>query len=167
MVLKAITDIFPEPESRPNTDTLFMGKRIREAREEAGFSQEKLAKLIFKRQATLSDIENGKVEVDASTLNLLSYHLRKPFAYFFRRPLYEELVKKDMNALSLEMQMQFEQIFDDDLKKLAIEIVKNFAKFNPKNMVQRLAPMFASMVASEIEIDNQRRERDEKHRKKK
>ena len=116
------------------------GNQIKTAREEAGFSQEKMAMLIDLRRATLSDIENGKVEIDASTLSLLSYALRKPLIYFFPKPIYEELVIKDMDALSLEMQMQFEQIYGDDLKKLAIDIVKVMGKFDPKDLVINLAP---------------------------
>ena len=154
-MLDKIADWFGTKGESPNKFTRYMGERIRTAREEAGFSQEKLASLVYLRRATLSDIENGKVETDSSTLGLLSYCLRKPLVYFFPKPIYEELVKKDMDALSLEMQMQFEQIYDDDLKKIAIDIVKVLGKFDPKDMVARLAPNFAAMVADEIQIDEE------------
>jgi transcriptional regulator with XRE-family HTH domain len=166
-MLDKIADWFGQQGERPNKFTRYMGERIRTAREEAGFSQEKLASLIYLRRATLSDIENGKVETDAGTLSLLSYCLRKPLLYFFPKPIYEELVKKDMDALSLEMQMQFEQINGDELKKLAIDIIKAFAKFDPKDMVARLAPDFAAMIVNEIEIDKEMKEHDGKRRKKK
>ena len=167
-MLDKIADWFGQTGTRPNKFTRYMGERIRTAREEAGFSQEKLASLVFIRRATLSDIENGKTEVNTSELSLLSYYLRKPHAYFYPKPLYEELVRNDMDELSLEMQMQFEQIDGDELKRLAINIIKAFAKFDPKDMVKRLAPEFAAMVAHEMEIDREvEEELHEKRRKKK
>ncbi len=151
-MLDKIADWFGSKGERPNKFTRFMGGQIRTAREEAGFSQEKLASLIFVRRATISDIENGKTEVETSELSLLSYYLRKPFTYFYPKPLYEELVKKDMDALSLEMQMQFEQVYGGDLKKLAINIVKVLAKFDPKDMVIDLAPDIMAEIKNEEEI---------------
>jgi len=158
-----IADWFGTKGEHPNKFTRYMGNQIKTAREEAGFSQEKMAMLIDLRRATLSDIENGKVEIDASTLSLLSYALRKPLIYFFPKPIYEELVIKDMDALSLEMQMQFEQIYGDDLKKLAIDIVKVMGKFDPKDLVINLAPEIKARLSSEKEL----RELGEKRRTKK
>ena len=67
----------------PNHFTRAMGELIHKAREEEGFSQRELAKKIYRRQAALSDMENGKMEPNASTLTFLSYHLNKPISYFF------------------------------------------------------------------------------------
>ena len=108
--------------SRPNKFTLYMGEQIRKARLEAGFSQEELADKIYLRRPTLSDIENGKSEVNASTLGFLTYFLKKSIYYFYPLLLYEETVQKDMDELSLEMQMHFEHIYGDELKKLLISI---------------------------------------------
>lgn len=68
---------------RPNHFTRAMGELIRKAREEMGFNQRELAEKIYRRQAALSDMENGKMEPNAGTLTLLSYHLQKPISYFF------------------------------------------------------------------------------------
>lgn len=151
-MLDKIMDWFELKGTRPNRFTRFLGEQVRTAREEASFSQDQLAKLIYLRRATLSDIENGKVEPDASTLSLLSYCLKKPLVYFFPKPLYEELVKKDMSALSLEMQMQFEQIYGDELKKVAIDIIKVMGKFDPKNMIINYAPDIMAQIENEEEI---------------
>ena len=67
----------------PNHFTLAMGELIRQAREEARFSQRELADKIYRLQAAFSDMENGKIEPNASTLTFLSYHLNKPISYFF------------------------------------------------------------------------------------
>ena len=134
-IAEKIADYFAESaEDRPNKFTVYMGNAIKTAREEAGLSQSKLAQLIYKRRATLSAIENGKTEPDASTLSLLSYYLKKPFGYFYERELLEELVKEDMTPLSIEMQMQFEQLLGDELKMLAINIVKTMDKVDIKNL---------------------------------
>ena len=60
-----------------------MGKLIRLARDEIGMSQARLAELLGRRQAYVSDLETGKTEPNATTLVQLSYFLRKPVAYFF------------------------------------------------------------------------------------
>ena len=141
MDIEKILNIFLEyKKSKPNRFTKYMGNQVRIARNEAGFSQEKLVKKLYLRRLTLSDIENGKVEVDASTLDLLSYYLKKPLTYFFQKPIYEELVQKDMDQYVLELQMHFEQIHEDELKKLAIEIVRKFSEFDPTDLVMELAP---------------------------
>jgi len=150
MDIEKILNLFSEyKDSKPNRFTNYMGNQIRIARNEAGFSQEKLAKKLYLRRPTLSNIENGKVEVDASTLDLLSYYLKKPLTYFFPKPIYEELVQKDMDDLSLEMQMHFEQIHGDELKKLVIEIVKQFSKFDPTDLVMELAPEIIARLEEE------------------
>ncbi len=67
----------------PNHFTRAMGELIRTAREEAGLSQRDLAEKIFRRQAALSDMENGKMEPNASTIVYLAFTLNKPISYFF------------------------------------------------------------------------------------
>ncbi len=78
-----LVDQFFAGGTRPNRFTTGMGKLIKAAREEAGVSQRDLAERIYRRQAALSDMENGKMEPDASTLLLLSEYLKKPISYFF------------------------------------------------------------------------------------
>ena len=94
-----------------------------------------------------------KIEPSASELVYLSNILDKPITYFFQKPIYEELVQKDMDDLSLEMQMQFEQIYGDDLKKLVIKITKVIAKFNPSDLVINLAPEIISRLDNEEKLE--------------
>ena len=154
MVFEKIFELFPEDKTtRPNKFTIYMGEQIRNARLEAGLSQEELAEKIYMRRPTLSDIENGKSEANASTLGLLTFYLKKPLTYFFPPPLYEETVKKDMDELSLEMQMYFEQIYGDELKKLLISITKIFVDFDPEELVLNLAPLIFSRLDREKELE--------------
>lgn len=81
-MLDKLRDRIANPEgSVPNKFTVELGRRVRDARTSRGFSQRELAKKVFRRQATISDIENGKSEPTASTLLYLSYALQKPIGY--------------------------------------------------------------------------------------
>ncbi|NLF76068.1 MAG: helix-turn-helix transcriptional regulator [Chloroflexi bacterium] len=59
-----------------------IGEAIRLARLEQGMSQAELADILDRRQAYVSDLENGKTEPSATTLIQLSIVLEKPIAYF-------------------------------------------------------------------------------------
>ncbi len=42
-----------------------------------------MAERTYRRQASISDQENGKIEANATTLILLSIVLKEPLTYFF------------------------------------------------------------------------------------
>ena len=56
MVFERIADLLIGRNPKPNKFTITNWNYVRQAREEAGFSQAALARLILLRQATLSDI---------------------------------------------------------------------------------------------------------------
>ena len=66
----------------PNEFTEEMGKLIKAAREEKGLSQTQLAEKLSRRQATISDFENGKIEIGILTLVHLAIVFGKPISYF-------------------------------------------------------------------------------------
>jgi len=66
----------------PNIFTREMGKLIKVAREEAGLSQSELADKLSRRQATISDFENGKIEIGILTLVQIAKVFGKPISYF-------------------------------------------------------------------------------------
>lgn len=66
----------------PNLFTREMGKLIKAAREEAGISQSELAKKLSRRQATISDFENGKIEIGILTLVQIVKVFGKPISFF-------------------------------------------------------------------------------------
>ncbi len=68
--------------SIPNLFTIEMGKLIKNAREERGLTQIQLAESLSRRQATISDIENGKIEIGILTLVQISQVFHKPISYF-------------------------------------------------------------------------------------
>ena len=56
---------------------------IRAARNERGITQKELADYLGKTQATMSDLERGKVQVSASELYQIAKYLSKPIEYFY------------------------------------------------------------------------------------
>lgn len=57
--------------------------RIRAARSERGLTQKDLADHLNKTQATISDLERGKVQISASELYDIALLLNKPIEYFY------------------------------------------------------------------------------------
>ncbi|MBA4375691.1 MAG: hypothetical protein C0401_05905 [Anaerolinea sp.] len=136
MTLDKILDFMNnENKNHPNKITIYIGEAVRKAREEKGLSQSELGKTIYLRRATLSDIENGKSEPDASTLMLLAHTLQKPVAYFLPDYLYIKQKEEDLTPLESELIIQFRQIWDDHLRRLAINQVKVLADFKPEEML--------------------------------
>ncbi len=91
MSLDKIFDLVADKQSAPNNFTIEMGKQVRAAREEAGLLQGELAKMVGRRQATISDIEHGKKEMGLSTLVLIAAALMKPIPFFFPADLTNDI----------------------------------------------------------------------------
>jgi len=106
----------------PNTFTLRMGELIRKAREEAGFSQRELAERIYRRQAALSDIENGKMEPNASTLVYLALNLNKPISYFFPKPYNPASNLEDLTNLEKEILIFTKQLEKSDQIRILAQL---------------------------------------------
>ena len=152
-MLDFIRDFFAETEKRPNKFTLFMGEKVRTAREEAGFSQEKLAELAYLRRATLSDIENGKSEASTGTLALFAYYLKKPLAYFIPEFLYKEIKSEDLSPLENELLLNFrDDIVSDHFRILIIDIVKSIGRFDIDAFVIEQTPYIAAKIERAEEL---------------
>ena len=152
-MLDLIRDWFAESETRPNKFTMYMGERIRQAREEAGFSQEKLAQLVYLRRATLSDIENGKNEPDASTFVHIAYSTNKPLAFFLPDFMYNEIKQEDLSSAENELITNFRyHIASDYFRKLVIDIIKAIGKFDIDGFVVEQAPITKEKLQREKEL---------------
>lgn len=86
----------------PNDFTEGLGKLVKKARDEKGYSQAKLAKILNRRQATISSIENGKSEIGILTLVHLSISLQKPISFFIPGELIHGWVSEIQNPLEEE-----------------------------------------------------------------
>jgi len=106
----------------PNKFTLKMGELIRKAREEAGFSQRELAERIYRRQAALSDMENGKMEPNASTLVYLAFNLKKPITYFFPKPYRPENNIDELTDLQKELLLLIRRLEESDQLRMLVQI---------------------------------------------
>jgi len=107
----------------PNKFTLSMGELIRKAREESGFSQRELAERIYRRQAALSDMENGKMEPNASTLVYLAFNLNKPISYFFPKPFRPDKNFKELTELEEEILLILTHLDKDDQIRIRAQLI--------------------------------------------
>ncbi len=135
MVLDSNRNLVSDKEPTPNKFTIGMGELIRSAREEVGISQAELARLIYRRQATLSDIENGKTEVSSGTLALLAAALKKPITYFYPQFVYQELKPEKFSPQEQELLTHFRNIWSNYLQKVTIDIIRVIAKFDTEDML--------------------------------
>ncbi len=101
--------------SRPNFLTQEMGESISIAHEDMGLSQRELAKMVFRRQAALPEIENGLIGPDAEILLFLSLRLRKPIAFFFKK-YKKKLESGDLSDFEEELIIQTRKLSDEEIK---------------------------------------------------
>jgi len=115
----------------PNKHTIAMGELIRKAREEAGLSQEELAREIYRKRLAVSEMENGKVEINAWVLPYLSTTLKKPIAYFFPSIDKNEPEEGDLTDLEKELIINFREVWYEELQRVGIELIKSLGTFDP------------------------------------
>jgi transcriptional regulator with XRE-family HTH domain len=114
--------LFSAKEERPNKFTRAMGQLIKDARDERGLSQTELSELVYRRQAAISEMENGKMEVDASTLMPLAAALEKPLTYFFPRPWVRHVPQEDLSPVEQELITEFRQLPDLEQRMIVEEV---------------------------------------------
>ena len=107
----------------------YIRKKIREARNEAGDTQADLAKVLEKTRVAISDLERGRVAVNASDLSLIAAYYEKPISYFFH-PI-NKITKSDLSTLEEELIMTF-RMLPNTQKKIALEYVKQQAAISEK-----------------------------------
>ncbi|WP_275124871.1 helix-turn-helix transcriptional regulator [Aggregatilinea lenta] len=108
-----------------------MGKLIRQAREQLGMSQEELAGLMYRRRASLSEMENGKMEPDASTLTYLASALHKPIMYFFPEEYARRLsLEGNLTPTEEALLIEFRRLGNERLQQVAVNQVRNLADLN-------------------------------------
>ncbi len=115
--------LLPDREKRPNKFTRAMGKLIKDAREERDMSQTELSEHVYRRQAAISEMENGKMEVDAFTLMLMAAALEKPLTYFFPRPWVRHVPQEDLSPFEQELIMEF-RLLPEVEQRMIVEEVK-------------------------------------------
>jgi transcriptional regulator with XRE-family HTH domain len=76
-----------------------IGRKLQEAREEAGLSQGELAKKIGCTQASLSHYESGKRRLYLAELQRIGQIMGKPITYFLEDPEDKSPVQEDLKSL--------------------------------------------------------------------
>ena len=119
-------------DSLPSAFTEALGQRIREAREERGFSQKRLADRIERRQAAISDMENGRMQPDATTLVVLSEVLEKPVTFFFPPPWGPRVARGDLSYDEQALLLEFRRLQSDEYRQITIALLAALADFSSR-----------------------------------
>ena len=154
MAFEKIIHMLAYKEPCQNKFTIYLGNQIQNAFMEAGLIHEELSNYFYERRATVSDIENGKGKVDASTLATLAHVLDKPLGYFYPPYLYQEIKKEDLSPLENELLIYFRQIVDDNLQEAVTKQEKIFGDYAAKELVLNLAPEITARLENENDIIN-------------
>lgn len=130
MVLDTLANLLGDKEPKPNKFTIAMGEIIRKAREESNLSQSELAELVYRRRATITDIENGKHETDVTTLALIAAAVNKPISYLIPKSIRKYIPGEDLSPNEQALIMEFRQLQLEDLEQVAIKQVHALAEFD-------------------------------------
>jgi transcriptional regulator with XRE-family HTH domain len=117
----------------PTAFTEALGQRIREAREERGLSQRRLAERIERRQAFVSEMENGLTEPDATTLLVLAHVLEKPITYFFPPPWGQRVARGELTYDEQALLLEYRRLQTDEHRQIAISQVAALADLYPRD----------------------------------
>lgn len=107
----------------PNEFTRELGKLIKSAREDAGLSQTELAEKLSRRQATISDFENGKIEIGILTLVQIAIVFGKPISYFIPDMTFLVSISDIHNKLEEEALALFRNICYSGDPQLALRLL--------------------------------------------
>jgi len=116
--------------SIPNEFTKEMGNLIKKAREEKGLNQSQLAEKLSRSQATISDIENGKIEVSILTLILIAFELNKPISFFIPEMTFFTNLNDLQNKFEEEALSIFRQLEYEGDPNLALRFMKMLLDYN-------------------------------------
>jgi transcriptional regulator with XRE-family HTH domain len=154
MVLDALSNLLNGEEPKPNKFTIEMGKLIQKAREEAGLSQEELAKVLYVRRPTISEIENGKSEISAGRLALLAGNLNKPISYFYPKWILRKITKEQLTPEEEEAVIQLRNCWNADVQKIAIAQIKALANLDLTQMLLDNIDFAKSEYDAHRELEN-------------
>jgi len=115
----------------PTEFTRALGQRIREARHDRSLSQKRLAERIDRRQAAVSDMENGRMQPDATTLLLLAEVLEKPVTFFFPPPWGPRVSRGDLTYDEQALLLEFRRLQSDEHRQIAIAQLAALADLHP------------------------------------
>jgi transcriptional regulator with XRE-family HTH domain len=123
-------------DSNPNF-TNQIGRRIRDARENAGFTQQQLAEKLGITQQILSKIENGKYGIRVEVIKAVATLCHVPVAFFVQE-----------STDTAEAMLLFDQL-DPVFKKAGTEMISQLLK------IQQLGHVSVSFLAQAQEMSRE------------
>jgi transcriptional regulator with XRE-family HTH domain len=114
----------------------YIREKIRLARQEAKETQDELAAILQKNRVAISDLERGRVAVNASDLALIAAHYEKPISFFY--PPRVTISKDDLSPLDEELISLFHQL-PESQRYIALEYVKQQVDVALKAFNRKLA----------------------------
>lgn len=124
MEIEDIKKLLDGDQEVPDQFAKKIGELIRAARDEAGMTQKKLAERISKSQVTISDIENGKMDISLLTMVSIALVLGKPIISFLPESWLQKLLAEAQSKEEQEFLNAFQYIFDQDLRDIASKQLK-------------------------------------------
>jgi transcriptional regulator with XRE-family HTH domain len=114
----------PLPATQAKSDALVsdMGRIIRLTREQVGMSQAELANKIQRRQASISDIENGKTGMDVATLIQIAHALEVPLSSLVPKWIRKILQPEDLQPDEEELLIQARRLSQDQRRSLIVQV---------------------------------------------
>lgn len=120
----------------PNEFTIEMGKLIKKARDEKSLNQSQLAERMSRSQATISDLENGKLEVGIFTLMMLAIALDKPISYFIPEMTFLSSINDIQNKYEEEALSIFRALEYEGDSELALRFMKMLYDYNSEQAMR-------------------------------
>ena len=107
---------------------LFIGERIREAREARHMSQGQLAQQVHVSQGNISDFEHGVLQVNALDLFVIAHVLGKPAAFFVPHPFYGPTQEGELSPKAQELFHFIYQIPDEARREKVLDLLTEHAR---------------------------------------
>lgn len=120
-------------DDKPNQ---YIRERIRLARQQARETQDDLAFVLQKNRVAISDLERGRVAVNASDLVLIAAHYEKPISFFF--PPRVTVSKDELSPLDEELLTLFHQL-PENQQYISLEYVRQQVDIALKAFHRQLA----------------------------
>ena len=114
----------------PNDFSESLGKLLLQARQEKGWSQAKLARLLHMRRPSISNMENGRMVPDTIELVRMSDALDKPLTYFIPSPYRDQWLPAEETAVvEMQLLLQFRRLRREEYQALAVNQIRALANF--------------------------------------
>jgi transcriptional regulator with XRE-family HTH domain len=112
----------------PSQFLLILGDKVKQARHQRGWSQQKLAEAALLRRATINDVENGKTNPTIDTLLSISAALEVPLISLIPLPPEERAKQDELPDWMREALIHMRYITDERIQRQIIAMLKAAAE---------------------------------------